>query len=218
MPNDNGRNTYNPFNDPVTVYLAQQVKNLASWFLARRETGIMPQEISAYPAPFGRKDETGTPRLPKLQYYMSEQHGVMRRATRAATTKALKMQFKPLLGDTKESVKRFKRIAKQIDRIERTESYKYVWLAIEKAHRTGKPPALPQEEVDSFYRLNQMVVLAYKTLYEGVALMRSMSMDMESANLTSLVHGEGTQNTLARLQSSSTQLRRMTETLGDFYS
>jgi hypothetical protein len=89
---------------------------------------------------------------------------------------------------------------------------------MEKAHRTGNAPELPPEEVESFYRLNQMVVRAYKTLYEGVALMRSMTMDMESANLTSLVHGENTQSTLARLQSSSAQLRRMTETLSDFYS
>jgi hypothetical protein len=214
----NQKGSYNPITDPVTVYVAQQVRNLADWFLNRRELDPLARESSPYPAPFSRKDETGALRLPKLQFYMTEQHAVMRRATRWATTKALKMQFKPLLKYTTDTVKRFKRIIKQIDRIERTESYKYVWLAIEKAHRTGKPPELPPEEVESFYRLNQMVVRAYKTLYEGVALMRSMTMDMESANLTSLVHGENTQLTLARLQTNSVQLRRMTETLSDFYN
>lgn len=203
--------------DPVAQYLLQQGKNLAQWFKSYRKD-IIPNEPSPYPAPFGRKDETGALRLPKVGFHMTEQEKAMRRATRAATTKILKKQFKPILEDSVQSVKRLKRIMRQIDRIERTESYKYVWLALDKAHNTAKEPNLPPEEIESFYRLNQMLVRAYKTLYEGVALMRSMTMDMESANLTSLVQGENTQVTLTRLISSSVQLRHMTETLSELYS
>lgn len=209
--------------DPLAKFLIQQGLDLADRMMQanNKNNGNSPTAYTpgqqGYPLPFSRRDETGALRLPPLRRLIASYQAHMRRATRGASNNALRQQFKPLIKDTDQTVKRLQGIVAQIDRIERNEGYKNSWLIIEQASRTRRAPNLPPEHIESFYRLNWLLAKAYQTLQDSIAVMGSMVMDMEAANLTSMMQGETTQFTIARLQKSSAQLRTLAESLSELY-